>query len=87
MFRRRGFGRGEFDHFNFIKLVEALKAAGILPGRTRFAAEAWGVGRVADRQFLCKDFVTVHIGYRHFGCRDGVKTVEWNSIHILRKLG
>src|SRR5688500_5089763 len=71
--------------------MEPDEAARAEPCRTGFAAKAWRVGDVSDRQrFLGDDFLPVQIGDGNFRRRCEVKFVALASVKLLlefRELG
>ena len=62
--------------------MHAQDAAGVLAGRSRFAAEAGRVGGITDRQLVgLEDLVTVQVRDRHLRRGNEIQLVTSDDIH------
>ena len=81
---RRVLGALEEDHLHLVELVDPQDPPRVLPGGARLAAEAGGVGGVADRELGgLEDLVAVEVRHRDLGRRDQVELVARDDVHLV----
>src|SRR4029453_7824654 len=65
------FDAGDLYQFHLVELMLADQAADVLSIRSGFAAKAWRVGGVVQRELAAvKNLCAMEIGQRHFGGRN-----------------
>ena len=75
-------------NFHLIKLVQPVQAPNVLAVGACLAAEAGGIGGIADGQFgLVHNHIAVQIGHRHFRRGNGVEVVGHRVVHLALLVG